>query len=393
MFFALSQRRPRITLSRWPREDYDKPNNHDILLFASQTEESKSCFPRRWQRSRHRKYTTAHKLSLQDQEDKDYPYTQVHVTLLDWMETDLDIAETLTNLTCLFCEECQFTPVERFALLSRKPYSLLSTRIYKWTTTYSNQESLLIVYYNGHGDVDSMRHLKWNTYREWAFPRPPSVPVLTISSSEEKTKSPILYWNSLQIHLDRTEPDLLTILDCCCAAGSSNSVFDDFEEGGRNEILAAGGYNDVTQNDFSQAFFKKFSQKVSTGSIFSVSQFHQSLLLRMQCESKPNTGTWFNHTSVYLLEQGLPMTEYSFEGPGGSQSYSSWGGLGRSEWRLSLGRRTAVRYRRNRAMPAMNIRTVIQSCWLPQRKFPPSLNPAYLHFGKVGSWLQMSDDS
>lgn len=91
---------------------------------------------------------------------------QIHVLLLLWEEDDLDLHTHVRDLQLLFTGDCNFTTTQTFNIPSAKPYKSLSIELHEWIAKSSKKENLLIVYYNGHGHLDSIHHLKWYAYKE-----------------------------------------------------------------------------------------------------------------------------------------------------------------------------------------------------------------------------------
>lgn len=90
---------------------------------------------------------------------RNYPYTAVYVLLLYWKEGNKDFYEELSKLGKEFKNSYCYK-VEEWAIESRGPYKKLNQRLGEFLD-YGQQETLLIVYYGGHGGIDKDRNHTW----------------------------------------------------------------------------------------------------------------------------------------------------------------------------------------------------------------------------------------
>ncbi|KAI9803615.1 MAG: hypothetical protein M1826_004956 [Phylliscum demangeonii] len=88
------------------------------------------------------------------------PYSAVHVLLLSWTEDDLGVAEELAVLRQVLQEDYRYS-VEEYTIPSAKSHNTLQDRLREFTREYEKSDSLLIVYYGGHGYLDSSRKHIW----------------------------------------------------------------------------------------------------------------------------------------------------------------------------------------------------------------------------------------
>lgn len=94
-----------------------------------------------------------------------YRYTEVHALLLSWEEDDLGVSDEVHMLRWMFETKYNFTTVEWWKIPSKQPNSQLEDKLYEFRKSYSRSQSLLVVYYAGHGYMDSGRNWKWAAYR------------------------------------------------------------------------------------------------------------------------------------------------------------------------------------------------------------------------------------
>ena len=93
-----------------------------------------------------------------------YPYNEVHALLLSWKEDDLGVADEVEELENVLRIDYACQSVRRWEIPSLKPYSNLEDELYQFKKAHSSSDSLLIVYYAGHGYLDHSRLWKWAAY-------------------------------------------------------------------------------------------------------------------------------------------------------------------------------------------------------------------------------------
>jgi hypothetical protein len=96
-----------------------------------------------------------------------YPYRAVHVLQIQWEEHDLTIADedAVNDLKILFQDTFGFESVESFRIPSQRSYKALEARLQEFKQQYSSEQSLLVVYYSGHGFLDSQNRMHWSAKR------------------------------------------------------------------------------------------------------------------------------------------------------------------------------------------------------------------------------------
>lgn len=88
-------------------------------------------------------------------------YKQVHVLLLSWEEDDLGIIDELSGLQTVLEDLYRFQ-TETWKLPTRKSHNSLVSRMIKFLDDFEADDSLLIVYYGGHGGMNDDRRCLWS---------------------------------------------------------------------------------------------------------------------------------------------------------------------------------------------------------------------------------------
>lgn len=99
-------------------------------------------------------------------------YWRVGLLILHWENTDLiGIQDEVEAVDQTFSRRFRYE-VQRFAIPLSKPQRRLQEAVIQFIREYESEESLLIVYYGGHGDQDDkkgsdgqgMRRAVWSAY-------------------------------------------------------------------------------------------------------------------------------------------------------------------------------------------------------------------------------------
>ncbi|KAI4254957.1 MAG: hypothetical protein L6R42_006981, partial [Xanthoria sp. 1 TBL-2021] len=124
-------------------------------------------------------------------------YTSVTTLLLYWKENDIGPEQELDAIRELFEQDFGFASLT-FPIPSHRAQQELNREISAFVANYSNQvDSLIVVYYAGHGEVDADGKSVW--------------------AAKEEGDPTLLWWKAQQLLYDSVG-DVLTILDCCSAA-------------------------------------------------------------------------------------------------------------------------------------------------------------------------------
>lgn len=88
-------------------------------------------------------------------------YEAVHALLLSWEDDNLGVIEEIAQLADVFHDTYHFD-VERWKIPSDRSHNSLATKILGFLNDHESGESLLIVYYGGHGSMNDDRQCVWS---------------------------------------------------------------------------------------------------------------------------------------------------------------------------------------------------------------------------------------
>ncbi|RKK69806.1 hypothetical protein BFJ69_g12383 [Fusarium oxysporum] len=125
-------------------------------------------------------------------------YLDVRALFLSWKGADKAFYEQLVLLKNVLQDEYNFG-VEDWAIPHDDPFFQLNGRLRQFLQS-DDYDTLLILYYGGHGSTDTDRNALWMCY--------------------DRADTPRLSWSSLQPLLFNKKSDILMIFDCC-SAGSA----------------------------------------------------------------------------------------------------------------------------------------------------------------------------
>lgn len=89
-----------------------------------------------------------------------HPYSAVYVLLLSWKHDDLGVETDIQKLNVVFGEAYGFL-VQRFLIPNEDPDEALAEVLKGFVQRYQSPQSLLIVYYGGHGSLNDARLALW----------------------------------------------------------------------------------------------------------------------------------------------------------------------------------------------------------------------------------------
>lgn len=89
-----------------------------------------------------------------------HEYKAVYVLLIGWKEDDLGTERELRRLYNIFTTLYGFQ-VACHQIASSRSYEDLAAVLKKFVTSCESSDTLLVVYYGGHGFLDSSRNLHW----------------------------------------------------------------------------------------------------------------------------------------------------------------------------------------------------------------------------------------
>ncbi|PVH89064.1 hypothetical protein DL98DRAFT_648355 [Cadophora sp. DSE1049] len=160
--------------------------------------------------------------SLQDAANQAFPnrgrsrYHTVNVCLIRWAEDTLDIKPELDALHDTFSQLYGFN-TEIWLIPSSASQIQLTSMTCTFLQKFDEEGNLFIVYYGGHGTINSARQNMWWCSRE--------------------RDSPFVDWSAIQTLFGTARSDVLILLDCCAAASSAAGMGT-----GTMEAIAACGW-------------------------------------------------------------------------------------------------------------------------------------------------------
>ncbi|PVH82327.1 hypothetical protein DL98DRAFT_653362 [Cadophora sp. DSE1049] len=197
------------------------------------------------------------------------PAVEHAALLISWEDDDLDVIYELRGLANTFKYEFQFS-VECYAIPSINSSMCLERFLNSWLHKSIQNNIPLIVYYAGHGGLDSQSKLTWAAHK-----------------SRHGVASPRLNWSDLQAALEHGQSRILIILDCCDAVGAFNhsSPPGSSSGAGVTELIAACGFNDSTdgpgRSSFTNALQKSLLHFSANDGGFSSAELHQKILAQL----------------------------------------------------------------------------------------------------------------
>ena len=105
--------------------------------------------------------TKLHDFSLRG----NYEYSSVVVLLLSWKEDTLGVQDEIRRVSIMFREVFAYN-VQEYLIPSVNPEISLATEIHSLVERHGGEDSLIIIYYGGHGDpdLDGERQAIWAAY-------------------------------------------------------------------------------------------------------------------------------------------------------------------------------------------------------------------------------------
>ncbi|PVH82348.1 hypothetical protein DL98DRAFT_530442 [Cadophora sp. DSE1049] len=170
--------------------------------------------------------------------DKSPQPKKMHILFLTWEDDDLGMSDEVGDLKTAFKQGYACATTESWAIPSSEyAGGMLKGLLETWMVDHDDGESLLVVYYGGHGGTDDSGYLTWSAQSQGGHS---------------------LDWHSIQEDLDTIRSNLLYLFDCCCSASSISSAdtYDEVgeSEGGVVEVIAACGFDASTPGSSRSSF-------------------------------------------------------------------------------------------------------------------------------------------
>ncbi len=88
-------------------------------------------------------------------------YKEAHVLLLSWEDDDLGVIDEVNDLQDVFRQSYNYK-TDMWKIPGTRSHNSLATRILQFLADYEAKDSLLIVYYGGHGLMNDDRQCIWS---------------------------------------------------------------------------------------------------------------------------------------------------------------------------------------------------------------------------------------
>ncbi|KAL2048673.1 hypothetical protein N7G274_000585 [Stereocaulon virgatum] len=208
-------------------------------------------------------------------------YQEIHVLLISWEDDNLGVVKEISELREVFQKTYCYSTKE-FQIPSHKSHNALAKQILEFVDEPESKESLLIVYYGGHGYMNDDRQCIWSCTGE--------------------ADSATVKWFGLQTMLEQAQSDILILLDCCAAASSTTS-----SGTGVIELIAACGFETwapgVSEHSFTRSLIDELTYWAK-GPTLTVALLHNKVLSRIKYW-KPRFGRTGNYehrkTPIYIV--------------------------------------------------------------------------------------------
>lgn len=196
-------------------------------------------------------------------------YDSVHACLIRWEEDDLFVEPELRRLNNVFQDYGFSTNI--WEIPSRNSHLDLMMKTGQFLQSFDSDKNLFIVYYGGHGRIDSERQAEWTCKRDPSYAK--------------------VRWSAIQAAFAEAMSDTLILLDTCAAASATTR-----SQHGSMEVIMASGFEAKApppgEHSFTNALVDVLESWVRRPS-FSASCLHAEILteLKMKPRKKGREGT------------------------------------------------------------------------------------------------------
>ncbi|CAG7566476.1 unnamed protein product [Fusarium equiseti] len=201
-------------------------------------------------------------------------YSDVQVLLIQWDEDELQVELELDELEKVFRKQYGFA-TQTFLIPTANSHRKLNQKVLSFVDQNEDEDTLLIVYYGGHGSINKARQSTWHCTRD-----------RTYASVE---------WSAIQKLFETAQCDVLLLLDCCAAASAAPLTE---RTNYMMETIAACGFETWTSLPGAQSFthtlievLKEWASQLP----FSAAMLHSEILTRLK------------HAPPERSSQGVPI--------------------------------------------------------------------------------------
>ncbi|KAF5984484.1 hypothetical protein FCOIX_2611 [Fusarium coicis] len=188
-------------------------------------------------------------------------YTEVQVLLIRWEEDELEVEWELNELQRVLHRLYGFT-TDKFLIPTQNSHRKLNHKVLGFVEEHENEDTLLIVYYGGHGIINKARQSTWSCKGDKSY--------ATVE------------WSAIQTLFEMVKCDVLLLLDCC--AGASAAPLTE-RPTNIKETIAACGFETWTPRPGAQSFthtlievLKEWASQLP----FSAAMLHSEILTRLK---------------------------------------------------------------------------------------------------------------
>ncbi|KAF4332850.1 hypothetical protein FBEOM_13343 [Fusarium beomiforme] len=218
-------------------------------------------------------------------------YTEVQVLLIRWEEDELEVDWELNELRRVFHNLYGFT-TDKFLIPTQNSHRKLNHKALSFVEEHENEDTLLIVYYGGHGVINKARQSTWSCKCDKSY--------ATVE------------WSAIQTLFEMAKCDVLLLLDCC--AGASAAPLTE-RPTNIKETIAACGFETWTPRPGAQSFthtlievLKEWASQLP----FSAAMLHSEILTRLK-HAQPERSSQgrlieSRKTPAYILLTSDPLT-------------------------------------------------------------------------------------
>ncbi|KAM0354163.1 hypothetical protein ACHAPU_001198 [Fusarium lateritium] len=218
-------------------------------------------------------------------------YNEIQVLLIRWDEDELEVEWELNELQRVFRELYRFT-TDKFLIPTQNSHRKLTHKVLSFVEEHENEDTLLIVYYGGHGVINKARQSTWSCKGDKSY--------ATVE------------WSAIQTLFETAKCDVLLLLDCCSAASAAPSID---RPANMKETIAACGFETWTPLPGAQSFTHTLLEVLEEWASqlpFSAAMLHSEILTRLK-HAPPDRSpqgrlTESRKTPVYIVATSDPRT-------------------------------------------------------------------------------------